>query len=402
MFLLSQALDPERDVLLNRYDNEIPLACNVIYYMESLVDELLNATMRRLSGKILLNDPKIQPYPFRLQYVAQSDLDEKAIRSKLPQTYNEAVVAEAVGDLQHGLSDGQGGTLLARCLPTFSREGFFVDDNTLCTFPRFRLTTPENAEITAKLFAHEAAKRNFQRLTGVSYQDYMKAPASVQESRPEYSGSGMGFIVREKTKPEITADMLQHSEALSDWIGQNIQDDNEAISVLDLVLKRMRNKGKLKEPCKIEVKDKHIYLMLTKDERKDLSFRRGGIAKMLYVFYLIQIKRAEKDAKVPKCVAQVNLVDYKDDLLRIYQGIGPDWDAEMDSIKSVWEKGQGDFGNALSSIRKSINDIFDVDSIHPKCYSIEIMGNDKMGRSLYGIQLAPDDIKLGWPYDKLV
>ena len=142
--------------------------------------------------------------------------------------------------------------------------------------------------------------------------------------------------------------------------------------------------------------------MLPKNELKDLSFRRGGIAKMLYIFFLVQIKRAEKDPCVSKNIAQVNLVDYKDDLLRIYKGLGSNWDADIHSIESVWDKDNGDFGNALSSIRRSFDDIFDTKSVLPKCYTIEIVDKDKMGRSLYGIQLDPDDIELGWPFEKLV
>jgi len=348
-----------------------------------------------------LDDAKIQPYPFSLQYVAQSDLDEEILRTALIPEYGEALAAETVGDLRRCFSDAQGGTLVARCLPTFSSGDFFEDDHTVCTFPGFRLTAPENAAGKVMWFSREAAERNFYRLTGESYQKYIAPPSPARETRPGSGGFGMGFIVREKSKQEITDEMLRHSEALSDWIDRNIQDNGEAISVLDMVLKQMRNKDKLKEPCKIKVKDENIYLKLPKNELKKLSFRRGSIAKMLYVFYLIQLKRAEKDPKAPTRVAQVNLADYKDDLLYIYQGICSKWDAGMHNIESVWDNGSNDFANALSSIRRSFDDIFDVKSIQPKCYSIEIMGNGKLG-SLYGIRLDPDDIELGWPYDRMV
>ena len=58
--------DPETDVFMNSYDNEIPLACNVIYYVESAENEPLNAAMRDLAKQdvTLLDDAKIQPYPF--------------------------------------------------------------------------------------------------------------------------------------------------------------------------------------------------------------------------------------------------------------------------------------------------------------------------------------------------
>ena len=394
--------DPENDVFLNSYDNEIPLACNVIYYVESAENEPLNAAMRDLAKQdiTLLDDAKIQPYPFRLQYVAQSDLDEETLRAALMPEYGETLTEETVGNFRRCLSDGQGGTLVARCLPIFSSGDFFEDDNTVCTFPGFRLTAPEKAAGKVAWFAQKTAERNFYRLTGESYQDYINPPARARESRSGYGGFGMGFITREKSKQEITEDMQRRAEALSDWIVKNIQDDNVAISVLDLVQKQLRNKGKLKVPCKIKVKDKSIYRMLPKNELKELSFRRGSIAKMLYVFFLIQIKRAEKDPCVSKNIAQVNLVDYKDDLSEIYMNISGKWDPQ--SIESVWNKESNDFANALSSIRRSFEDIFDVNSLLPKCYTIEIVDEDKMGRSLYGILLDPDDIELGYPYDRMV
>lgn len=395
--------DPETDVFMNSYDNEIPLACNVIYYVESPENEPLNAAMRDLAKQdvTLLDDAKIQPYPFGLQYVAQSDLDEETLRAALIPEYGETLSEETVGNFRRCLSDGQGGTLVARCLPTFSSGDFFEDDNTVCTFPGFRLTAPEKAAGKVAWFAQKTAERNFYRLTGESYQDYINPPARARESRSGYGGFGMGFITWEKSKQEITEDMQRRAEALSDWIDRNIQDNGEAISVLDLVMKQMRNKGKLKKPCKIKVKDKNIYLMLPKKELKELSFRRGSIAKMLYIFYLVQLKRAEKDPNAPTRITQVNLADYKDDLLSIYQGICSRWDADMHNIESVWDNGSNDFANALSSIRKSFDDIFDVKNILPKCYSIEILGKDKLG-SLYGIQLDTDDIELGWPYDGMV
>ena len=394
--------DPENDVFLNSYDNEIPLACNVIYYVESAENEPLNAAMRDLAKQdiTLLDDAKIQPYPFGLQYVAQSDLDEETLRAALMPEYGETLTEETVGNFRRCLSDGQGGTLVARCLPIFSSGDFFEDDNTVCTFPGFRLTAPEKAAGKVAWFAQKTAERNFYRLTGESYQDYINPPARARESRSGYGGFGMGFITREKSKQEITEDMQRRAEALSDWIVKNIQDDNVAISVLGLVQKQLRNKGKLKVPCKIKVKDKSIYRMLPNNELKELSFRRGSIAKMLYVFFLIQIKRAEKDPCVSKNIAQVNLVDYKDDLSEIYMNISGKWDPQ--SIESVWNKESNDFANALSSIRRSFEDIFDVNSLLPKCYTIEIVDEDKMGRSLYGIQLDPDDIELGWPYDGMV
>lgn len=396
--------DPENDVFLNSYDNEIPLACNIIYYVESAENESLNAAMRKLAEQdiALLDDAKIQPYPFRLQYVTQSDIDEEALRTALIPEYGEMLAVEIIDNLRQCLSDGQGGTLVARCLPKFSSGDFFEDDHTVCTFPGFRLTVPEKAAGKVAWFARKAAERNFYRLTGESYQDYITPPAPLRESRSGYGGFEIGFITRKKSKQEITEDMLRHSEALSDWIVRNIQDNDVAISVLDLVQKQMRDRGKLKEPFKIKVQDRYIHLMLPENELKKLSIGRGAIPRMLYVFYLIQIKRAAKDACQPRNIAQVNLVDYKDDLLYIYRNIGSNWDADIHSIESVWDKTTGTFSSALWSIRNCFEDIFDVNSLLPKCYTIEIVDEDKVGRSLYGIQLDPNDIELGWPYDRMV
>ena len=171
--------DPENDVFLNSYDNEIPLACNVIYYVESAENEPLNAAMRDLAKQdvTLLDDAKIQPYPFGLQYVAQSDLDEETLRAALIPEYGETLAEETVGNFLRCLSDGQGGTLVARCLPTFSSGDFFEDDNTVCTFPGFHLTAPEKAAGKVAWFAQKAAERNFYRLTGESYQDYITPPS---------------------------------------------------------------------------------------------------------------------------------------------------------------------------------------------------------------------------------
>ncbi|MBO7630380.1 MAG: hypothetical protein J6S87_10680, partial [Bacteroidales bacterium] len=382
----------------------IPLACNVIYYVESPENEPLYAAMRKLAEQniAMLDDAKIQPYPFGLQYVAQSDLDEETLRTALIPEYGETLSEETVGNFRRCLSDGQGGTLVARCLPKFSSGDFFEDDHTVCTFPGFHLTAPENAAGKVAWFAQKAAERNFYRLTGESYEDYITPPAPIRESRSGYRGFEIGFLTRKKSKQEITEDMLRHSEALSDWIDRNIQNNDEAISVLDMVMKQMRNKGKLKKPCKIKVHDKHIYLILPKNELRKLSIGRGAIPRMLYVFYLLQIKRAAKDSRQPRNIAQVNLEDYKDDLLHIYKNIGSNWDADMHSIESVWDKTTGTFSSALWSIRSCFENIFDVNSLQPKCYTIEIVDEDKTGRSLYGIQLDPDDIELGWPYDGMV
>ena len=188
--------DPENDVFLNSYDNEIPLACNVIYYVESLENEPLNAAVRQLAKQDnpLLDDTGIQPYPFRLQYVAQSDLDEEALRTALIPEYGETLAAETVSNFRRCLSNGQGGTLVARCLPTFSHDDFFEDDHTVCIFPGFRLTAPQAVAEKVAWFARQVAERNFYRLTGESYQDYITPPAPAGNPSRDTADLGWGLL----------------------------------------------------------------------------------------------------------------------------------------------------------------------------------------------------------------
>ena len=67
-------------------------------------------------------------------------------------------------------------------------------------------------------------------------------------------------------------------------------------------------------------------------------------------------------------------------------------DADVNRIKSVWDKNYNDFGTALSSIRNSFRQVFDEDMVHR--YSIEIRKKDTVYGSLYGIDLDVDDFDL--------
>ena len=67
-------------------------------------------------------------------------------------------------------------------------------------------------------------------------------------------------------------------------------------------------------------------------------------------------------------------------------------DADVNRIKSVWDKNYNDFGTALSSIRNSFRQVFDEDMVHR--YSIEIRKKDTVYSSLYGIDLDVDDFDL--------
>lgn len=407
MYIQPYIPDPTRDTFLHSYDEELPLAANVVYYVESPDNEALNNAMRQLAQKKapLFKDTDIQPYPYHFQYLAQSELDEEKLRSELSSKYNKDDVDEIVSGFLHCLSDGKGGTLMARCLPSFSYDGYFTDDHTVCTFPGFNLTPPQAAADKAKWFARETAMRNFYRLTGESYEEYRSEPKHSRHDSGSYGGWSIGFMTRKKTKQEIKEELQENYEALSKWLDEHLQNDDEmAITILDMELKRRQQKGKLTTPLFIKVTDENIYLEVPGKEHRKIHFKRAHIAKMLYIFFLLQIKREAKDPSVPKHIAKVNLDRYKDDLLEIYQSISGNLTADIHSIESVWDKDLGTFDDAISSIRTTFRKIFDTEILKSKgkCYTIEIMGKDKIYGSLYGIQLDADDFELGWPFSKMV
>lgn len=399
--------DPTREVFLKSYDEEIPLAANVVYYVESPDKEALNAAMRQLEQKRvpLFEDTDIQPFAYRFQYLAQSELAEDALRSGLSSAYDKEEVDEIVSDFLHCMSDVQGGMLIARCLPTFSYDGYFKDDNMVCTFPGFSLTPSQAAEDKAKWFAREIALLNFRRVTGETYEDYRSATRNSIEALRGSRGGSLGFISRKKTKQEITDDMRERYEALSKWIDEHFQgDDEQVITILNMEMERRQKKGKLTTLLSIKIKDNGVYLEFPDKERKEVVFKRAYFAKMLYIFFLIQIKRAAEDPSVPKHIAKVNLDQYKNDLLKIYREVKGEQSADIHSIESVWDKDLGTFDDAISSIRIAFRNICDTEVLKSmgKCYSIEIMGKDKIYGSLYGIGLDANDFDLEWPFNRFV
>ena len=193
-------------------------------------------------------------------------------------------------------------------------------------------------------------------------------------------------------------------EELLEWIATRTQGDvNLAVTLMKKGLRRLSNKNKLKDPCPIIVKEKGIFVELPDKKLKKVTFGRGNLAKTLYIFFLRQIVRAEKDNATPACLSQFELEDHKEELLDIYENIS----GKSGSIKEVesWlEKGtvSNTFSNATASIRKYFDKIFNNYVINykwKKCYSIEIMGEDRHSNPRYGIKLSPDDFVLKWPFE---
>ena len=253
---------PKREVILQQYEEDIPLAFNVIYYVESPEDDALNNVMRQLAdtAEPLFDDTEMQPQTFRLQYITQSELQEENLRTGLSDLYDEKDVSEAVNTLRHCLSDGKGGTLSARCLPKFSYNDVFEDDHAVHTYIGFHLSSPQEAADNARWFALKTAKLNFYRLTGESYEKYLdiKRP-SRRPSHNSFGGSrSIGFIVREKTPQEITDTQRKHAEELAQILEQYDYDNKEKTTILEIALQLQKAKGKLKNMRTLTIENNKI------------------------------------------------------------------------------------------------------------------------------------------------
>ena len=185
-------------------------------------------------------------------------------------------------------------------------------------------------------------------------------------------------------------------------------DDDFADELLSVFLMKRQGEGKYKKVYPIVVERDKIYIKISEKKRKHVVFRRAGIAKTLYIFFLRQIEKANKNHSEPIYVSKVGLADYKEELISIYERMSrwatrgnPD-DSDIENIiESLYDKtksNNNEFNNALSSIRYFFNNEFDVDAIKEhfnKCYTVEKMGKDKFGNDTYGINLGPEDFDLG-------
>lgn len=150
--------------------------------------------------------------------------------------------------------------------------------------------------------------------------------------------------------------------------------------------------------CPIRINDDKIQIELPGTKYEIVNFRRGAVAKTLYIFFLRQIERAAHDKSVSHCLSQQEMEQYADELADIYRNISGKMRFDLSTL---FEKStvSNDFTNALSSIRRYFDDLFDVNLLQKefkKCYSIEIMGKDRYGNPRYGIDLDMEDFYLGW------
>ena len=193
--------------------------------------------------------------------------------------------------------------------------------------------------------------------------------------------------------------------ALKEWIEKFTGGDNAlAADLLERESRRQKNKSKLKSFYPLKIKKNNIYIKLSDQNEKKVTFRRYAVAKTLYIFFLRQIIRAENDPTMPSCLSQVEMENYTDELLTIYHNVCGKSEYGRNDIQSWFQKStvSNDFINALSSIRNSFGAFFDTNTIksqHGKCYSIEDMGTDPKGNPRYGINLKSGDFELDSPYN---
>ncbi len=196
----------------------------------------------------------------------------------------------------------------------------------------------------------------------------------------------------------------QMVEELLEWVSIRTKGDVDlAATLMKKGLRRLNNKNKQKDPCRIIVKENGIFVEFPGQKLKKVTFGRGNLSKTLYVFFLRQIVRAKTDNTIPCCLSQFEMGDYKEELMGIYQNVSGKH-GDIREVETWLEKGtvSNNFANATASIRKYFDKLYDNYVIKykwEKCYSIEIMGTDRRGNPRYGIKLTPDDFVLKWPFE---
>lgn len=231
---------------------------------------------------------------------------------------------------------------------------------------------------------------------GVFYIDGDDEPLAV-----DLKTATMGDLERLMEERE---DKNTMTEKLLEWIGELTDGDSDlSVTLMKKAIKRLTNKTKLKTLCRIIVQEDGIYVEHPDETLEKVVFERGNLSKTLYIFFLRQIMRSEKDNTIPNCLSQFELEAYKDELMEIYQNISGK-QGDIKDVESWLEKGttSNTFANATASIRRYFDKEFDNYVINykcKKCYSIEIMGEDRRGNPRYGIKLSPDDFVLKWPFE---
>lgn len=380
----------------------IPLAYDTLYYVESTDNEPLNQAMRQIAaaGQPLFENAEMQPFPFKLQCLTQEELAADRLSARLIGDFDPDLVADTIADLRECLHADTGGTLTARCLPKFDYDGNPNDDNAVCTSTEFGSTRPEEALTTARSFAREVAKNNFERLAGITYYRFQEAKEEAQRPGPRRMSPGprmLGFITVRTDPQEIINKMHKRLSKIS----RDIDDHTNISSVfeaMDKEFKTLKNLYKRNQVYKLFIDDDfNIWIDAQEEMPLKVKFSRGDKPKALYIFYLQQICIAAKNHTKPIYISPEQLEKHQKELFHIYKNIRSRSNCTIRDIESFWDSYSNDFDTALGSIRRFFDQEFDVKAIYSqyhKRYSVELMYSDVYGR-YYGIELDADDIDLG-------
>ena len=381
----------------------VPLRYDTIYYVESTDNEELNREMRRLTGPLFRNT-EMMPVPIKLQYVSQKELDGDYLRAQLSGSFDAEEVNDVVENMRECLSAEKGGSLTARCMPSFTSGNVMEDDYAVCYYQDFDSVRIEYASEEAESFARFVAEKDFERLMGKSYRAYQKENEDDwfdRYSGPSSSGFGMmSFQVSNLPEPRRVTRKKQYGiPELDEKVNQlaeiyGITPDE----LMSTYLNEKQRKGKLKEVCPIYIKNDNIYLKISEKESKKVDFGRGNVPKSIYIFYLQQIELLLCNTNLPRYVSQLELEKYKDVLLLIYQDISGNFSKSEKDIMSWWDKEVNTFLPAVSAINKFFNKEFDIEALqknYRKSYLLEIKDRDSYGNSSYGITLGINDFDLG-------
>lgn len=230
--------------------------------------------------------------------------------------------------------------------------------------------------------------------------DFMVNLSVIMEKRRDSKSSSQSTTGGSPTAGTAGVSQQDQLAELANWIDQFTKGDNFlAADLLERELERQINKDKLTKPYPILVYNDEFYLELPGNKRVEFDFvRRGPFSRTLYIFFLRQIERANKNRNVLPYLSQEEMKDYADELLKIYESVGGRSKTFLESV-FLRSSMSGDFNNACSDIRTSLEQFFNKDALkknYGKCYSLEIMGKDRYGNPRYGIDLDIKDFNLGW------
>jgi len=379
----------------------VPLRYDTVYYVESTDNEALNCEMRQLQqAGSLFHDKEMLPFPIKLQYVSQKELDGDYLRAQFDGTFDAEEVNDVVENMRECLSADKGGSLTARCVPSFSMYNVMEDDYAVCFYSDFDSISAEKAFEKAKSFARHVAEKDFERLMGKTYSDYQREKEYDQKYSPSSRGfEMMSFQVNLPEPRRVTRNMQRGFSELDEKLKRIAE--ISGISPEELVatyLNEKQRKGKLKKICPVYIKNNNIYIRISEKESKKVAFIRGRIPKAIYIFYLQQIELSGTYINLPKLVSQVELEKYKEVLITIYWEITGDYSKSENDIMTWWDKGVNTFSTAVVSINNFFNKEFDIEYLKNKyqnSYLLKIKGNDSYDNSSYSIDLSSKYIDLG-------